>query len=232
MGKGWIERGDSGYGVKAWQRIVGVPPAHVDGVFGPETDRFVRAWQTARNVEPDGVIGALTRAAVVPTDLIIPFEGFLPYAYDDADDCPLVLDKTRHYMRAKPWIKPNGALTYALKRYPTIGYGRLLIQGVDKILSCTRAMARGWLEASLATRYLPPCINALQDERDAAALAALASFSYNLGAGAVPKLAAAEFAPSSWASYDHSAGREDPGLHDRRLEEVSLFWGPTFDFAA
>jgi len=227
--KSWIEKGDAGHGVKVWQRIVGVPYTQIDGKFGDQTDRLVRAWQASRNVEPDGVIGVLTRAAVIPTDLIIPFEGFLPYAYDDADDCHLVLDGG-HYMRTKPWVK-NGAPTYELKRYPTIGYGRLLKQGVDTILTCTKDQARTWVQASLASVYLPPCVHVL-DGRDAAALAALASFSYNLGPGAVPKLAADGFKPDTWASYDHSAGKEDFGLLERRLEEVALFWGPELDIAA
>lgn len=222
MGKGWIEKGDSGFGVKAWQRIVGVPYFHVDGDFGDETDRLVRVWQSSRNVEPDGVIGVLTRAAVIPTDLIVPFEGFLPYAYDDADDARLILNAAGHYVRS------DGS---PLKRYPTIGYGRLLQQGIDKILTCTVDQARGWLQASLASIYLPPCVHVIGD-RDAAAFAALASFSYNLGPGDVPKLATAQFAPAVWATFDHSAGKEDPGLKDRRLEEIAVFWGPELELAA
>ena len=41
--------------VKTWQRIVGASP--IDGLFGPNTDRLTRSWQTANGLVADGIVG-------------------------------------------------------------------------------------------------------------------------------------------------------------------------------
>ncbi|WP_429725897.1 peptidoglycan-binding domain-containing protein [Azospirillum lipoferum] len=45
--------------VRAIQRIVG---AKADGAFGPATTLAVKKWQFLHNLEPDGIVGPLTRA--------------------------------------------------------------------------------------------------------------------------------------------------------------------------
>jgi murein L,D-transpeptidase YcbB/YkuD len=56
-----VKLGSRGESVKLVQRVVG---AQVDGDFGPKTDAAVRAWQSARKLKADGVVGPVTWAAM------------------------------------------------------------------------------------------------------------------------------------------------------------------------
>lgn len=57
-----LRRGDEGEDVRVLQATIGVEP--VDGIFGPATEAAVKAWQSARDLEPDGVVGPLTWQAI------------------------------------------------------------------------------------------------------------------------------------------------------------------------
>src|SRR5258706_4965513 len=70
-----IQLGDSGHYVRAWQRIAGLFGHAVTSRFDDITDKAVPAWQLARGVEPDGVVGPLALAVVQPGDLIKPYDG-------------------------------------------------------------------------------------------------------------------------------------------------------------
>ena len=54
-------RSRSGGGVRALQRVVGVP---ADGVFGPATEAAVKRWQARHGLVADGIVGPQTRAAM------------------------------------------------------------------------------------------------------------------------------------------------------------------------
>ena len=41
------------------------PPIHVDGIFGPRTDQWVRGFQSAVGTPPDGIVGPITWRAMV-----------------------------------------------------------------------------------------------------------------------------------------------------------------------
>jgi peptidoglycan hydrolase-like protein with peptidoglycan-binding domain len=41
------------------------PPIHVDGIFGPQTEQFVRGFQEALGIAKDGVVGPVTWRALV-----------------------------------------------------------------------------------------------------------------------------------------------------------------------
>ncbi len=56
-----IQKGDKGPAVQLWQQRAGIQPA--DGDFGPHTKSETIAWQRARGLQPDGVVGPLTWAA-------------------------------------------------------------------------------------------------------------------------------------------------------------------------
>ena len=50
-----------GGGVRALQRVVGVP---ADGVFGPGTEAAVKRWQSRHGLVADGIVGPQTRSAM------------------------------------------------------------------------------------------------------------------------------------------------------------------------
>lgn len=65
---GSLRRGARGDAVVELQRALaraGVDPGDVDGKFGPDTERAVRAFQRANGLEVDGVVGRNTRAALL-----------------------------------------------------------------------------------------------------------------------------------------------------------------------
>ena len=63
-----LRPGMSGQEIAALQRLLaglGLDPGPVDGVFGEATEAAVRAFQTAHDLEADGVVGTQTRAALI-----------------------------------------------------------------------------------------------------------------------------------------------------------------------
>lgn len=62
-----LRRGDSGADVRELQQLLqqaGHDPGGVDGSFGPQTEAAVKAFQTARSLTADGIVGPLTRSAL------------------------------------------------------------------------------------------------------------------------------------------------------------------------
>ena len=68
-----VERGDTGDAVKGVQEVMKFhdqsdgegPPIQVDGIFGPITDNWVRGFQTAVEIDSDGIVGPITWRALV-----------------------------------------------------------------------------------------------------------------------------------------------------------------------
>ncbi len=58
-----LRRGDTGEDVRVLQAALGIT---ADGQFGPKTDDRVRAFQRRHELLPDGVVGPLTWAALLP----------------------------------------------------------------------------------------------------------------------------------------------------------------------
>ena len=58
-----IKRGSVGKAVKTWQKILG--NVVVDGKFGKITQAATKAWQTANNLVPDGIVGTATWGAAL-----------------------------------------------------------------------------------------------------------------------------------------------------------------------
>jgi peptidoglycan hydrolase-like protein with peptidoglycan-binding domain len=54
---GVLRRGSRGEGVKLMQEALGLG---ADGIFGPGTERSLKAWQLSQGLEADGVAGAKT----------------------------------------------------------------------------------------------------------------------------------------------------------------------------
>jgi peptidoglycan hydrolase-like protein with peptidoglycan-binding domain len=62
-----VRRGSSGSAVKTLQarlQTLGFDPGPIDGIFGSGTDSAVRAFQRARGLDADGIVGPQTWAAL------------------------------------------------------------------------------------------------------------------------------------------------------------------------
>ena len=68
-----VKEGDSGDAVRGVQEVMKFhdqsdgegTPIHVDGIFGPITDNWVRGFQTAVGTASDGIVGPITWRALV-----------------------------------------------------------------------------------------------------------------------------------------------------------------------
>lgn len=60
-GRPTLRRSATGDLVKQIQKVIGVG---IDGNFGPDTEAAVRAFQSARGLVPDGIVGPKTWAAL------------------------------------------------------------------------------------------------------------------------------------------------------------------------
>ncbi len=67
-----LRLGDQGEAVARLQRALSAAgrPVGQDGVFGPQTEAALRAFQQARGLTPDGLAGALTQAALESSGLL------------------------------------------------------------------------------------------------------------------------------------------------------------------
>ena len=62
-----LRRGMRGEDVKRVQREIGMPAADQDGIFGPKTERAVRAFQQKAGIQVDGLVGQQTQSAILKT---------------------------------------------------------------------------------------------------------------------------------------------------------------------
>jgi peptidoglycan hydrolase-like protein with peptidoglycan-binding domain len=68
-----VKKGSTGDAVRGVQEVMrfhdqsdGEGPAiHVDGIFGPQTDHWVRGFQNAVGIDSDGIVGPITWRALV-----------------------------------------------------------------------------------------------------------------------------------------------------------------------
>ncbi len=205
-------------GVRAWQRIVGLYGADVDGKWGPKTDAKFRLWEAAKGIDHDGVIGPLCRAAVGPAELINAFEGCVLQAYDDERRSPLY--KRLLHRVGGAWFRADGLPCMGV---PTIGWGDTAAprRGVER---CTRAQADEWRNQDLERTRMPAIRRYRTPAWDKAQEAAALSFAYNCGTGALAKLAESDFAADHWIQWDKIGEAHDVGLKGRREEEIALFY--------
>lgn len=83
-----LRRSSSGDGVRLLQRALaaaGFDPGGIDGVFGPRTERAVKAFQAMRGLAIDGVVGAATWGALRSRSLR-PITVRQPQPFDIVDD--------------------------------------------------------------------------------------------------------------------------------------------------
>jgi peptidoglycan hydrolase-like protein with peptidoglycan-binding domain len=68
-----VKKGSSGDAVRGVQEVMRFhdqsggegPPILVDGIFGPQTDHWVRGFQNAVDIDVDGIVGPITWRAMV-----------------------------------------------------------------------------------------------------------------------------------------------------------------------
>ena len=68
-----VKQGSTGDAVRGVQEVMKFhdqsdgegPPIHVDGIFGPQTSRWVRGFQNAVDIDVDGIVGPVTWRAMV-----------------------------------------------------------------------------------------------------------------------------------------------------------------------
>jgi peptidoglycan hydrolase-like protein with peptidoglycan-binding domain len=69
----FIKKGDSGSAVvsiqKALNKLGAKPALDEDGVFGNDTQKAVKAFQTKKKLQVDGIVGPATFAALGITDI-------------------------------------------------------------------------------------------------------------------------------------------------------------------
>lgn len=218
-----IELGSRGVYARAMQRAIGVPYTLVDGVCGPNTVAVLKAWQARHGVEPDGVFGDESRAAVQAADFIKAYEGFVPQAYDDAGDAPL--SSRLLTWNGSAWVRVDGSFC---RRNPTIGWGTRIWPGQERDRGrCTKAQADGWLE-QYVHEQLDDVVKRLAPDADACQRAALFSLGYNGGRGAVINASNARFAHTWWITNYTNKGE----LLKRREEEAAFYWGEDLPAAA
>jgi lysozyme len=220
-----LRLGDRGDSVRTLQSALvraGHNPGPVDGVFGSRTDEAVRAFQRDRALKVDGVVGPLTWAALgmgtgpatVPTGLsargvefIARFEGFRSELYDDpAGHCTIGFGHLVHRDRC------NGGEPAALRA----GITR---QAALRLLRSDAAGAATAVRQSVT-------VGLAQHEFDA-----LASFTFNLGAGRFRKSTLLERlnagrkrdVPAQLELWTKANGKVLPGLVARRKAEARLF---------
>lgn len=206
-----MKRGDTGPCVRAWQRLVGVPVAEVDGSFGPKTEAYAKIWQARRGLPITGVLGSMARAALKSGDFIKPFEGLRLQTYDDANGRTLL-------WIGSAWQHGDGTPCVGK---PTIGWGRRLWPG-ETIQFCTRTQADAWFDNDVQAR-VNLVRTALGADATPVKVCAATCLAYNAGTGAMQDVAAAGWTEKAWEDYCHSLGKFNPGLLGRREEEYALF---------
>lgn len=68
-----VKKGSTGDAVRGVQEVIKFhdvsngegPKIHVDGIFGPRTDAWIRGFQTAVGTDSDGIVGPITWRALV-----------------------------------------------------------------------------------------------------------------------------------------------------------------------
>ena len=219
-----LRQGSGGQHVKRLQTELaanGFRPGVADGEFGPRTLAAVKAFQRARGLEVDGIVGPNTWAALLGAapatgrlrlsdsgvDFIARFEGFRDRLYDD----------------------PAG--------HCTIGFGHLVHRGrcdgsepTELRAGITRRRAAELLRADAGVAVAAVRDNVRVDLSQPQ-FDALVSFAFNVGAGALRRSSLVErlnagghdAVPAQLRRWVNAGGRKLPGLVARRDAEVRLF---------
>jgi lysozyme len=213
----------SGPAVKALQRrlaALGFDPNGIDGVFGAGTDAAVRAFQAARGLTVDGIVGPATQAAL---------------NQDSNGKAPRMSAAGLEFLARHEGF--SGSLYNDPAGHCTIGFGHLVHHGAcngdepkrfkDGI---TREEALQLMAADVES-FADAVADAVTVELAQHQFDAVVDFAYNVGKHAfrsstlLKKLNAGDYAavPSELAKWVKAGGVTLPGLVKRRKEEGVLF---------
>ncbi len=167
LGKRLLRKGSRGPAVRAWQQqLVADGAGHIvpDGMFGAVTETATRAWQSARKLTPDGIVGPNTLKA-------IGLKPALPPAVSLPSATVIDPDKWRT-MRRGTAGKDVGEWQLILNRD---GYGPLTADG--KFGPLTEEATKQWQSAHKLTAdgIVGPATRAAIDDNAPAGAGALAT---------------------------------------------------------
>ena len=232
-----LKRGAKGKAVERLQRALRAAGFAVvpDGDFGPATDRAVRAFQEARRLQPDGVVGPATwnaltggggkaggdgtgagagkqRLSKQGAAFIAHFEGFRPNLYNDpVGHCTIGCGHLVHHGPI------NGSEPAEFKR----GITR---ERALELLQSDAGTAAGEISRSVKVHLSQPQVDAL------------VSFAFNVGNGAfrdstlLRLLNQGDYGsvPAQLNRWTKASGKTLPGLVRRRQAEGELFRNGTY----
>lgn len=243
-----LRLGSRGDDVKRLQLVLGEVQ---DGIFGDVTRAAVRAWQSARGLLADGVVGPATWKAMSATTIPFPPVTAEQQAYlnaaataavppgdprlqtiiggpapPDLPEAAIALVKKWEGFRAAPYLCPAGV--------PTIGYGATFYLTGRKVTLQDPPITE--TEASVLLRKMLDVFAAdvrvsVKVPLSANEFGALTSLAYNVGIGAfrnstlLRKLNAGDKtgAAEQFGVWVKGGGKTLPGLVSRRADEVALF---------
>jgi lysozyme len=242
-----LRLGSSGDDVKRLQLVLGEVQ---DGIFGDVTRAAVRAWQSARGLLADGVVGPATWKAMnqetsaavgKPTTeqnqpvtegafiTQVPAGAAGSKPDQEAPDLPeaaIVLVKKWEGFRAAPYLCPAGKAT--------IGYGATFYLTGRKVTLQDPPIGEG--EAGVLLRkmlevFAADVLVSVKMPLSPNEFGALISLAYNIGIGAfrnstlLRKLNAGDKAGAAeqFGAWVKGGGKTLPGLVSRRADEVALF---------
>lgn len=190
----------------------------VDGFYGPESERVARQFQQEKGLAVDGIVGADTwQAAFAPTDPTIDNP---VVSVGRINAVGLELIKDFEGLRLNSYQDAVGVWT--------IGYGHTRTAGPGQRI--TDAQATALLREDVAN-FENAVTQAVQVPMTANQFAALVSFTYNVGSGALNrstllrKLNAGDTlgAADEFLRWNRAGGQELAGLTRRRIAERELF---------
>lgn len=216
-----LKRGSNGPEVTAWQSYLQGQgyAVTVDGDFGAETEAATRAFQIARGLSVDGVVGAATLRATTPSTA----PSSAPAKVSKLSDAGRALIKRFEGLKLTAY--PDGKNADGSQRY-SVGYGH---NGVEKGTTITAAAADVLFDRDVASREqavmsITPRIR--QHEFDA-----FVSLAYNIGVAEFSRSTCArrhnagdtQGAADSILWFNQSNGAVDPVLVDRRERERAVY---------
>jgi GH24 family phage-related lysozyme (muramidase) len=193
----------------------------VDGLYGPQSDRIARQFQQEKGLDVDGIVGAQTwQAAFDSSTISTPTPNNSPAGLRTINPAGLNLIKDFEGLRLNSYRDAVGVWT--------IGYGHTRTAGPGQRITNEQAIAL--LKQDVAT-FEKAVTSAVRVPITNNQFAALVSFAYNVGSGALNsstllrRLNAGDSngAANEFLRWNRAGGQVLAGLTRRRVAERDLF---------